>query len=431
MRKSRAGWLDAPLPGASQFRGRANDAMKIVTTDITLLFSARIIRLFAYGFISVVLALYLSATGLSASGIGAILSATLAGDILVSLWVTMVADRVGRRNMLLFSAALMILAGLVFLLTTNPVLVTLAAIIGIVSPSGGEIGPFLSIEQATLSQLVPDSRRTRIFGWYNLAGSFATAAGALAGGWMAQWLQTIGWSGLEAYRVIMGGYAGCGLALMLFFIFLSRHAEVIPVAEAIGGAIKRTMGLHRSIAVVFRLSSLFALDAFAGGFVVQSMIAWWLHIRYGTDEGMLGTLFFGANLLAGVSALLATRLADRIGLIRTMVYTHIPSNILLCLVPLMPNFWLAIAVLLLRASISQMDVPARQSYTMAMVDPDERSAASGITTVARSMGAAVAPLLGGLLMANPLLFSAPFFVAGGLKIIYDVTLYKLFKDMEE
>jgi predicted MFS family arabinose efflux permease len=161
------------------------------------------------------------------------------------------------------------------------------------------------------------------------------------------------------------------------------------------------------------------------------MIAWWLHVRYRVDEGMLGTLFFGTNLLAGASALLATRLADRIGLIRTMVYTHIPSNILLCLVPLMPNFWLATTVLLLRSTISQMDVPARQSYTMAMVAPDERSAASGITTVARSMGAAVAPLLGGLLMANPLLFSAPFFVAGGLKILYDVMLYQLFKDMEE
>jgi MFS family permease len=343
----------------------------------------------------------------------------------------MVADRFGRKNMLLLGSALMILAGLVFLLTDDPVWITLAAIIGIVSPSGGEIGPFLSIEQAALSQLVPDSRRTRVFGWYNLVGSFATATGALMGGWLAQWLQAIGWSGLEAYRFIMGGYAACGLALIVFFILLSRQAEAVPVVESIGGTAKRTMGLHRSKKMVFKLSSLFALDAFAGGFVVQSMIAWWLHVRYGADEGMLGTLFFGANLLAGISALLATRLADRIGLVRTMVYTHIPSNILLCLVPLMPNFWLAIAVLLLRSSISQMDVPARQSYTMAVVAPDERSAASGITTVARSVGAAISPLLGGLLMANPLLFSVPFFVAGGLKIMYDVMLYKMFKDIGE
>jgi len=188
------------------------------------------------------------------------------------------------------------------------------------------------------------------------------------------------------------------------------------------------LGLHRSKKMVVKLSSLFALDAFAGGFVVQSMIAWWFHVRYGVDEGLLGTLFFSANLLAGISALLATRIAARIGLLRTMVFTHIPSNILLCLVPLMPNLWLASAVLLLRFSISQMDVPARQSYTMAVVAPDERSAASGITTVARSMGAAASPLLGGLLMAHPLLFSAPFFVAGGLKIVYDLALYRLFQD---
>lgn len=405
--------------------------MHTPTRDIVLLFTTRIIRLFAYGFVSVVLALYLAASGLSAAGVGAVLTATLAGDIFVSLWVTMVADRVGRKNMLLLGSFLMILAGLVFLLTDDPVWITIAAIIGIVSPSGGEIGPFLSIEQAALSQLVPDNRRTRIFGWYNLAGSFATAGGALAGGWLAQWLQYIGFSGLEAYRWIMGGYAVCGLVLMLFFIFLSRQAEVVPVADNSGGIGRNTLGLHRSKSVVFKLSSLFALDAFAGGFVVQSMIAWWLHIRYGVDEGMLGTLFFGANLLAGMSALLATRLADRIGLVRTMVYTHIPSNVLLCLVPLMPNVWLAITVLLLRASISQMDVPARQSYTMAVVAPDERSAASGITTVARSVGAAVSPLLGGLLMASPLLFSVPFFVAGGLKILYDMMLYKMFKDMGE
>lgn len=399
------------------------------TRDIALLFAARITRLFAYGFVSVVLALYLAATGLSASGIGAILTATLAGDILVSLWVTMVADRVGRKNMLLLGAALMILAGLVFLVTANPVWITIAAIIGIVSPSGNEIGPFLSIEQAALSQLVPDDRRTRLFGWYNFAGSLATAAGALAGGWLAEVLQGYGWSGLEAYRSIMAGYAACGVVLMLLFAVLSRNAEAVEAAGK-AGEIKGFIGLHRSKKTVFRLSSLFALDAFAGGFVIQSMIAWWFHVRYGVDEGLLGSIFFGANLLAGISALLATRIADRIGLLRTMVFTHIPSNLLLCLVPLMPNLWLAVAVLLLRFSISQMDVPARQSYIMAVVAPDERSAASGITTVARSVGAAASPLLGGLLMSQPLLFSAPFFVAGGLKIVYDLFLYKMFRNME-
>lgn len=404
--------------------------MEHFARDIVLLFSARIVRLFAYGFISVVLALYLGATGLSAAGVGAVLTATLAGDILVSLWVTMVADRVGRKRMLLLGSLLMIIAGLVFLFTTNPILITLAAIIGIVSPSGGEIGPFLSIEQAALSQLVPDNRRTRLFGWYNLVGSFATAAGALAGGWLARLLQDVGMSSLDAYRSIMAAYALCGLVLALLFVLLSRRAEVEVSEGTAPQGVSRTIGLHRSKTMVFKLSGLFALDAFGGGFVVQSMIAWWFHVRFGVDEGVLGTLFFGANLLAGFSALAATRLAERIGLVATMVYTHIPSNILLCLVPLMPDLWSAMAVLLVRASISQMDVPVRQSYTMAVVAPDERSAASGITTVARSVGAAASPLLAGLLLGNPLLFSAPFFIAGGVKIVYDLMLYKMFRDSE-
>ena len=401
------------------------------TRDISLLFSTRIIRLFAYGFISVVLALYLAATGLDARGVGMVLAVTLAGDILVSLWVTMIADRTGRKNMLILSALLMILAGLVFLFTTNPIWITLAAIVGIVSPSGNEIGPFLSIEQAALSQLTADHQRTRIFGWYNLAGSFATALGALCGGWLAQFLQSSGWNALEAYRSIMAGYAVCGFFLIALFTFLSTAAEVNAVHTKASPQTGSWLGLHRSKEIVFKLSALFAVDAFAGGFILQSMIAWWFHLRFGVDEGLLGSLFFFANLLAGISALLATRIAQKIGLLRTMVYTHIPSNLLLCLVPLMPDLWLAMTVLLLRFSISQMDVPARQSYTMAVVDPDERSAASGITTVARSVGAAVSPMLGGLLMAQPLLFSAPFFLAGSLKIIYDLVLFKMFKNIEE
>lgn len=431
MRKSKAGWPDRKGPGLHLRGLERSDCMNTHLPDTILLFSSRITRLFAYGFISVVLVLFLAETGLNAFSIGAVLSATLAGDILVSLWVTMVADRVGRKNMLLFGACLMVLAGMVFLFTSNPLLITLAAIIGIISPSGNEIGPFLSIEQATLAQLVPDNRRTAIFGWYNLAGSFSTAAGALAGGWLAKMLQDFGWNALQSYRFIMVGYAVCGLVLVALFCFLSKAVEVAPRGgDETMPPVKTAIGLHRSRKVVFKLSSLFALDAFAGGFVVQSMIAWWFHVQYGVDEGLLGSLFFGANLLAGVSALLATRIADRVGLLNTMVFTHIPSNVLLCLVPVMPDLWSAITVLLVRYSISQMDVPARQSYTMAMVAPDERTAASGITNVARSIGAAASPMLAGILMASPFLFSAPFFVAGGLKIVYDLLLYKMFRNTE-
>lgn len=405
--------------------------MKTNHSDTAILFSARTTRLFAYGFVSVVLVLYLAETGLSSIGIGALLTSALVGDIFVSLWITLIADRIGRKKMLILGSLLMILGGAVFVLTQNPVLLTLAAIIGIISPSGNEIGPFLSIEQAALSQLVSDRKRTVLFGWYNLAGSFATAVGALSGGWMASMLQEFGLSAFEAYRYIMAGYAFCGAILLILFSRLSKDSEVYrSVGTAVKAPARFNFGISHSKKIVLKLSGLFAVDAFAGGFVVQSMVALWFHVKFGVDAGLLGTMFFGANMLAGVSALAATKIADRIGLVNTMVFTHIPSNILLCLVPLMPNLWLAITVILLRASISQMDVPVRQSYTMAVVEPDERTAASGITHVARSVGAAASPVLAGVLMANPLLFSAPFFVAGGLKILYDLYLYKMFKDVQ-
>lgn len=393
--------------------------------DIVLLFATRIIRLFAYGFLSVVLALYLAETGLSESQIGLLLTITLVGDAGISLWLTTNADRLGRRRMLVFGAGLMILAGIVFLLTRNPILLTLAAIVGVISPSGNEIGPFLSIEQAGLSQLVSNEKRTRVFAWYNLVGSFATATGALAGGWLAQGLQAGGWSALDSYRFVLAGYALAGLVLMVSFLNASRAMEV----EQTTRSEKHTLGLHKSRGVVLKLSSLFALDAFAGGLIVQSMIAYWFHIRFGVDSGILGSIFFGANILAGISALLAVKIAQKIGLINTMVFTHIPSNFLLMLVPLMPNLPLAIGVLLARFSISQMDVPTRQSYTMAVVAPDERSAASGVTSIARSVGAALSPTLAGIFLGTPALLSLPFFLSSGLKIIYDLALWREFRQV--
>jgi MFS family permease len=391
--------------------------------DITLLFSTRIIRLFCYGFLSVVLALYLAEVGLTEGQIGLLLTLTLVGDALISLWLTTSADRFGRKRTLILGALLMTGAGVAFVMTRNLGLLIFAAIVGVISPSGNEIGPFLSVEQAGLTELVSDKRRTQILAWYNLVGSFATATGALAGGWLAQILQNNLWTALEAYRVVLIGYALGGFLLLLLFLNLTKAVEV----EATHDTTKRVLGLHRSRNVVFKLSSLFAMDAFAGGLLVQSLMAYWFHTRFGVDSGVLGSIFFGANILAGISALLAVRLAEKFGLINTMVFTHIPSNILLILVPLMPTLPLAIGVLLLRFSISQMDVPTRQSYTMAVVAPDERSAASGVTAIARSVGASVSPALTGLLFSIPVLFSAPFFLSGGLKIIYDLLLYREFR----
>jgi MFS family permease len=396
--------------------------------NISLLFSTRIIRLFCYGFLSVILALYLAEVGLSESETGLLFTLTLVGDAGISLWLTTSADRFGRKRTLLVGALLMAGAGIVFLLTNNVVVLMVAAIIGVISPSGNEIGPFLSVEQASLTQLIPDEKRTQVFAWYNLVGSFATATGALGGGWLAKLLQLYGMSAGEAYRFVLMGYAIGGFLLVLLFLLLTSDVEVPLVRDA--EAPKRVLGLHKSRGVVMKLSSLFALDAFAGGFIVQSMIAYWFYVKYGVDSGVLGSIFFGANVLAGVSALLAARIAQKIGLINTMVFTHIPSNILLIMVPLMPTLPLAIGVLLLRFSISQMDVPTRQSYTMAVVAPDERSAASGVTSIARSVGGSLSPVLTGIFLGIPALFNAPFFLSGGLKILYDLALYHGFQTMK-
>jgi predicted MFS family arabinose efflux permease len=341
----------------------------------------------------------------------------------VSLWLTTRADRFGRRRTLLVGAALMLAAGAVFALTRNPLLLFAAAVLGVISPSGYEIGPFLPVEQAALSHLVPDARRTAVFAWYNLAGSLATAVGSLCGGLLATGLQRgAGLTALASHRAVLGVYAGAGALLALLFASLTPAVEA-PRADA--APPRRLLGLHRSRGVVLRLGALFSLDAFGGGFVVQSLVAWWFHRRFGADEAQLGALLFGANLLAALSSLLAARIAGRIGLVRTMVFTHLPSNVLLALVPFMPSFGAAVGLLLVRYSISQMDVPTRQSYVMAVVDPDERSAAAGVTNIARSIGAAISPALSGLFMAVP--GAAPFVLAGGLKIIYDVLLYRSFR----
>lgn len=406
-----------------------------LTHDGRALFLTRAGRMFAYGSLAVVLVLYLAAVGLSDPQIGLVLSLTLAGDTVISLWLTTNADRLGRRRVLTTGAFLMIGAGIVFAITREPILLLIAATIGVISPSGNEVGPFLAVEQAALSESIPAGRRTHVFAWYNLVGSVATAVGALAAGFVAQGLQAAGVGALDSYRAIVVGYAAVGLLLVVGFRRLSPAVEV-PLADATaaeaGGLagmspIKARLGLRRSRGIVLRLSALFSLDAFGGGLVTQALMAYWFHLRWDVEPAVLGSIFFGANILAAISALSASRLAARFGLINTMVFTHLPSNILLILVPLMPTLPLAILVLLARFSISQMDVPTRQSYTISVVDPDERSAAAGVTGIARTTGAAISPLIAAPLVGTAALAAVPFFLAGGLKIAYDLILYRLFK----
>jgi MFS family permease len=384
--------------------------------------------LFAYGALSVVLVLYLTSLGLTEPQIGAILTLTLVGDAILSLILTTQADWFGRRRMLLVGAFLMAAAGFTFACTKNLLVLTIAATVGVISPSGNEVGPFLPIEQAALSQVIANRIRTSAFGWYTLAGSMATAFGSLCGGILPQVVRNTHETSAPSYRVVVYLYAGLGIALGFLFTRLSPATEVNigrDHAQRLA-TMKDLLGIRKSAKIVLKLSSLFALDSFAGGFVVQSFAAYWFYLRFGVAPATLGAIFFGGNLFAAISALVAARLASRIGLVKTMVFTHLPSNILLIVVPLMPTLPMASFVLLLRFSISQMDVPTRQSYTMALVRPEERSAAAGVTGVARTIGASIAPLFVGLMFARQKLISLPFFIAGTLKIIYDLLLYRAF-----
>lgn len=392
-----------------------------LSPDGRLLFATYGVRLFAYGFLSVVLGLYLAALGLGTGSIGAILTAALAGGAVMTAMLSGVADRMGRRRVLLLGAVLMALAGVMFAFTDNPVLLGLAAVLGTISPSGKEVGPFLSVEQAILPQTTTDDRRTGVFALYNLAGSLAGALGSLAVGLPS----AFGLGPLAGYRLLMWGYVGAALVLLGLYSRLSPAVEASPGRT---GETRPRFGVHRSRGIVARLAALFALDSFAGGFVVNSLVAYWFAVRHDLDLASLGAIFFGANLLSGLSLLAAAPLARRIGLLNTMVYTHIPSSVLLVLVPLMPSAELAILLFLARYLFAQLDVPTRQSYTMAIVDPDERSAVAGITSVARTAAAALAPALAGASLAVPAL-GLPFYIAGGLKITYDLSILAVFRNV--
>jgi len=398
------------------------------TADLRLLFSLRAIRLFAYGFIAVVLVLYLADLGFSTNRIGLLLTLTYLGDAVISLGLTTRADRWGRRRTLKVGLYLMILGGAVFAATGNFWLLLAAATIGVISPSGNEVGPFIAIEQACLTQVVTDARRTRMFGWYHVTGFTAGALGAAFGGLLAGWLQRHGWTAVASYRALCWLYAFCGCLLLFLNARLDSSVEA-PNSTRLGGA-AGWLGLHESRSIVTRLGFLFAADSFAGGFIVQSFVAYWFYRKFGVSAAGLGAIFFGTNLLSGLSALLAVPLSKRIGLVNTMVWTHLPSNLLLMLVPLMPTLGGAITVLLTRNMISQMDVPTRLSYVNAVVPAAERSAANGVTSTARQVGVMLAPLAVGPLMAHFEYSSFTFWICGGVKVVYDLSLWTMFRSIK-
>jgi MFS family permease len=392
-----------------------------LSADGRLLFASCAVRSFAYGFLSVILGLYLDTAGLSPAAIGGIFTAALAGGAMMTILITSVADRFGRRVLLIAGAALMALAGSVFAVSANPTYLAVAAVIGTISPSGKEVGPFLSIEQAILPETTDERQRTAVFSAYNLIGSLAGALGALA----VAIPSFFSFSTVEGYRLLVWSYVGAALLLALLFAFLS------PKVESPNRALRqqRRFGVNKSRTRVAKLAGLFALDAFAGGFIVQSIVAYWFYLRFNTDLNSLGGIFFGTNLLSALSFLAAPAIARRFGLLNTMVFTHLPSNFLLLLMPLMPGVGGAVILLLARNSLSQLDVPTRQSYTMAIVDPDERAASAGVLSVARNAGAALAPVFTGAVLAVPAL-GWPFLLAGGLKVIYDLWIFAVFRHVK-
>lgn len=392
-----------------------------LSRDGWLLYAACGVRSFAYGFLSVVLGLYLDAIGLTATVIGWIFTAALAGGAVMTIVVTTVADRLGRKMLLILGAVFMAMAGCVFAVTNNPILLAVATIFGTISPSGKEVGPFLSIEQAILPQTTSDDHRTAVFSVYDLVGSFASAVGALAVGLPA----LFSLSSLVGYRFLIWGYVLCAIFLGLLFACLSPAVE----SGSKGAETSTIISVRKSRARVIKLAGLFALDAFAGGFIVQSIVAYWFYLRYDTDLTTLAGIFFGTNLLAALSFLAAPAIARHFGLLNTMVFTHLPSNLLILLVPLMPSLELAVVMLLVRNLLSQLDVPTRQSYTMAVVDPGERATSAGILSVARNAGAAAAPLFTGAVLIVPSL-GLPFLLAGGLKIVYDVWIFIVFRNVK-
>ncbi len=393
-----------------------------LSRDGKKLLLTRMLRTFGYGYVAVVLGLYLEKLNLNAFEIGLVFSSAMAGSAVMTIFWSFYADRYGRRRTVATMAALMALGGLLFAVSNNFWLLLIGTFTGTISATSAEVGSFITVEQAILPQTAPDERRTWLFSIYNMLGNFAGAAGSLFAasvGIFAAW----GLAGADIYRPLFILYAVIGLANIFLFATLSDKVELAKFEGR-----KTFVGINRSRRMVAKLSLLFGVDAFAGGLVVQSFVAYWFHLRWGLSPQMLGVVFFWVGVLSGLSLLAAGWLSQRIGLLNTMVVTHLPSNILLMLVPLAPTWWLAVGLFLARMSISQMDIPTRQSYTMAVVESEERTATAGITNVARTVASAISPVFAGLAVSAASI-GLPFFLSGGLKVIYDGLVYAAFRDV--
>ena len=378
--------------------------------DGRLVFMAKTARTFCYGFLGVLFPVYLAEHGLDARGIGVAVTLTLLASAGMTFAIRRPAERYGARAALLAQAGLIVISAAVLLVTEQAWLIVAAAMIGNLAVGSGETGPFLTLEQVAVTRATPRERLTTVLSLYNLAGYGASALGAAA----------VGRAGASP-RVLFAVFLLGGLVQMVTYALMQPDPARAPASRAAAAMPSRPL--------IRRLAALFALDSLAGGFVLQSLIAYWFYTRFDMDLAALGWTFFGAQVLSGLSLLLAARLAPRLGLVNTMVFSHLISNVLLIGVALAPSAPLAVALLLARHLLSQMDVPTRQSFLMLAVQDHERAGAASLTNVSRTLAQSVSPALTGWVMASVSL-AAPFFLGGGLKILYDLLLYRAIRPIE-
>jgi MFS family permease len=391
------------------------------TPDAGRLILTRALRGFADGFVSVYLAQYLQLLGFSATRVGAIVTATLAGSAVLTLAVGLLAHRLSPRRVLLGAALLMFGTGLGFAFFSSFWPVLLIGFAGTLNPSSGDVSVFLPTEQSVLAGEVAGADRTALFARYTLGGALLGAFGALASGLPEIAAKRFDLPLVYMFRAGFLVYGAIAVVIAALYLRLQHGATSTTVATP-------RRGLRRSRNIVFRLTALFSIDSFGGGFAVDSMLALWLFLRFNLPLPVAGSVFFAARMLSAFSQLASPRLAARIGLIRTMVFTHIPANVFLVAAAFMPNVRLAVMFLLLRMALSSMDIPARQSYVMAVVPPEERAAAASVTNVPRSLASALAPLLAGALLQRST-FGWPLVAGGLLKIAYDLLLLALFRNV--
>jgi len=419
-------------------------SFKWVSRDGRLLLSARILRTFAYGFLSIIISIYLKLIGFDPILIGLVLTSTLVNSVIFTLIASFYADRIGRRKMLSVYAILMSVSGVIFFLSFNYIALIIAALIGTINVTGTETGAFLSVEQAILPQTLIDSKKKNtLYAFYNMVGTIAMSAGVLVSGLPTIIEDQFGLNQVDSIRPLFLLYGMIGVAVLATYLSLSKNVELTEnkMAKTERAGIhdskssemnKQTKPLKQTLSaksrkIVGKLSALFAIDSFAGGFVIQSIVSLWFFSRFGTDLTLLSYIFSIAGVLTAFSFLISAKIADRIGLINTMVFTHIPSNILLILVAFSPTLEIAITLYFARMALSQMDVPARQSYIVSVVKEDERTAAAGITNISRNVTQSVSPAIAGSILQSVSLAFAPFLIGGLLKIAYDIALYLQFK----